>query len=65
MSNSKKKLSGFSSVAIHGGHTNDPMYAHLTPIYASSTYTFDTAEHIFIADGATQQLPKPRIKYRH
>jgi methionine-gamma-lyase len=39
-----KKLTGFSSVAIHAGHTKDPMYAHLTPIYASSTYTFDTAE---------------------
>jgi methionine-gamma-lyase len=37
-------LTGFSSVAIHGGHEADPNYAHLTPIYASSTYLFDTAE---------------------
>ena len=37
-------FSGFSSVAIHGGHTKDPNYAHLVPIYASSTYVFDTAE---------------------
>lgn len=35
---------GFGSVAIHGGHRQDPNYAHLTPIYASSTYVFDTAE---------------------
>jgi methionine-gamma-lyase len=37
-------LSGWSSLAIHGGHTQDPMYAHQTPIYASSTYVYDTAE---------------------
>ena len=36
--------SGFSSMAIHGGHEQDPNYAHLTPIYASSTYVFDEAE---------------------
>jgi methionine-gamma-lyase len=35
---------GFGSLAIHGGHRQDPNYAHLTPIYASSTYVFDTAE---------------------
>lgn len=39
-----KKLTGWSSLAIHGGHRKDPMYAHQTPIYASSTYVFDTAE---------------------
>ncbi|MBX2932675.1 MAG: aminotransferase class I/II-fold pyridoxal phosphate-dependent enzyme [Ferruginibacter sp.] len=44
MAGKKKSYSGFSSVAIHGGHTNDPNYAHLTPVYASSTYTFDDAE---------------------
>lgn len=37
-------LSGWSSVAVHAGHTPDPMYAHQVPIYASSTYVFDTAE---------------------
>lgn len=37
-------ISGFSSLAIHGGHEQDPHYAHLTPIYASSTYVFDEAE---------------------
>lgn len=35
---------GFGSVAVHGGHQQDPNYAHLTPIYATSTYVFDTAE---------------------
>src|SRR5215207_8536444 len=37
-------VTGFSSLAIHGGHYKDPNYAHLTPIYASSTYVYDTAE---------------------
>lgn len=37
-------ISGFSSLAIHGGHEKDPNYAHLTPIYASSTFVFDEAE---------------------
>ena len=35
---------GFGSMAIHGGHKLDPMYAHQTPIYASSTYVYDSAE---------------------
>ncbi len=37
-------FSGFSTLSIHGGHKQDPQYAHLTPIYASSTYVFDNAE---------------------
>ena len=37
-------LTGWSSLAIHGGHQQDPMYAHQVPIYASSTYVFDDAE---------------------
>ena len=44
MSDNEFPFTGFSSVAIHGGHRADPNYAHLTPIYASSTYVFDTAE---------------------
>lgn len=39
-----KKPTGWGSVATHGGHRKDPTYAHLTPIYASSTYMFDSAE---------------------
>src|SRR5580698_5331324 len=37
-------LSGFSSLAIHAGHVQDPNYAHLTPIYATSTFVYDDAE---------------------
>ncbi len=36
--------SGFDTVCLHGGHTPESNRAHLTPIYASSTYTFDSAE---------------------
>jgi len=37
-------LKGFGSAAIHAGHEQDPRYSHQTPIYASSTFVFDTAE---------------------
>src|SRR5688500_11919194 len=40
----KLPLKGFGSTAVHGGHVQDPRYAHQTPIYASSTYVFDNAE---------------------
>lgn len=43
MSNSKK-LIGIGSTAIHASGHNNADHAHLTPIYASSTFTFDTAE---------------------
>ena len=39
-----KHFKGFGSLAIHAGHIQDPMYAHLTPLYASSTYVYDEAE---------------------
>lgn len=39
-----KEILGFDSLCIHGGHTADAHRAHLTPIYASSTYTYDSAE---------------------
>src|SRR6478736_6315264 len=35
---------GFDTICLHGGHTPESNRAHLTPIYASSTYTFDSAE---------------------
>ena len=44
MSVNNKVFKGFSSLAIHAGQHPDPMYAHLTPIYASSTYVYDEAE---------------------
>lgn len=39
-----EELKGFSSTAIHAGHKTSDNYAHLTPIYASSTYVYDTAD---------------------
>ncbi len=42
---SQNKQLGFDTVCIHGGHQLDAKRAHLTPIYATSTYTFDSAEH--------------------
>ncbi len=41
---SEQTLSGWSSVSVHGGHKQDPLYAHQVPIYASSTFVYDTAE---------------------
>jgi methionine-gamma-lyase len=40
-----KKKAGFDTTCIHGGHKGEQHRAHLTPIYASSTYTFDSTEH--------------------
>jgi methionine-gamma-lyase len=37
-------LSGFGTMALHAGHSQDPRYAHITPIYASSTFVYDEAE---------------------
>jgi len=37
-------LKGFGSAAIHAGHQQDPNYAHQPPIYASSTFIYDTAQ---------------------
>src|SRR5688500_15078783 len=44
MADTNFPLTGFSSLAIHAGHQPDPNYAHLTPIYASSTFVYDNAE---------------------
>ncbi len=44
MPDKKFPFTGFSSVAIHGGKQDESNHAHLTPIYASSTYVFDNAE---------------------
>jgi len=35
---------GIETICVHGGHTPESNRSHLTPIYASSTYTFDSAE---------------------
>jgi methionine-gamma-lyase len=39
-----KIKAGFDTVCIRGGHVAESNRAHLTPIYATSTYTFDSAE---------------------
>ena len=39
----KKKYTGMSSAAIHASGHDNADHAHLTPIYANSTFTFDTA----------------------
>jgi methionine-gamma-lyase len=41
--NKKIPLTGISSVAIHSAGHNKQDNAHITPIYASSTFTFDSA----------------------
>jgi len=35
---------GFTSKSIHAHETKHPNAAHITPIYATSTFTFDTAQ---------------------
>ncbi len=37
-------LTGISSVAMHTSGQDNADFAHLTPIYATSTFTFDTAQ---------------------
>ncbi len=44
MSDNKFLFTGFSSLAIHGNESKHPNHAHITPIYATSTFTFDTAQ---------------------
>ena len=66
-------LSGWGSVAVHGGHEQDPLYAHLVPIYASSTFVYDEAEQgmrrfsgkeqgYIYQGGETPHLQKQKIK---
>jgi methionine-gamma-lyase len=44
MLSDKQQLKGFGSTAIHAGHETEENFAHLTPIYASSTFVYETAE---------------------
>ncbi len=41
---SKQKFTGLSSVALHAAGHDNADYSHITPIYATSTFTFDTAQ---------------------
>ncbi len=36
--------SGFDTICLHSGHITESNRAHLTPIYASSTYIYESAE---------------------
>lgn len=42
--NKKFPFTGISSVAMHASGQENADYAHLTPIYATSTFTFDSAQ---------------------
>lgn len=42
---SVKQLQGFGTACIHAGYHMEEHHSHLTPIYASSTYLFDSPEH--------------------
>lgn len=35
---------GFDTICLHGGHHTESNKAHLTPIYASSTFVYESAE---------------------
>ncbi len=42
--NTKLTPSGFDTICLHGGHQAESNRSHLTPVYASSTYVYDSAE---------------------
>lgn len=44
MPDNKFSLTCFTSLAIHGNDSKHADHAHITPIYATSTFTFDTAQ---------------------
>jgi methionine-gamma-lyase len=44
MADEKFELTGISSVALHAAGNRHAEYAHIPPIYATSTFTFDTAD---------------------
>src|SRR6266511_5200553 len=44
MANNNFAFKGISSVAIHAGEKEFSDSSHIVPIYATSTFTFDTAE---------------------
>ncbi|HVM88229.1 MAG TPA: aminotransferase class I/II-fold pyridoxal phosphate-dependent enzyme [Puia sp.] len=44
MADNKFPFTDMSSVALHAADGNNAEYSHLTPIYATSTFVFDTAE---------------------
>lgn len=42
--NNQFPLTGISSVALHASGNENAEFSHLTPIYATSTFTFDSAQ---------------------
>ncbi|MEO6490659.1 MAG: aminotransferase class I/II-fold pyridoxal phosphate-dependent enzyme [Ferruginibacter sp.] len=44
MADKKFPFTGISSIALHSADHENQEYAHVTPIYASSTFIFDTAQ---------------------
>ncbi len=55
MATEKTSSQGFNTLCIHGGHRPDGHRAHLTPIYASSTYTFEnTAQGAALFNGTEE-----------
>src|SRR5665647_2341567 len=44
MTDKKFPYTGIGSVVLHSAGHDNAEYAHLTPIYATSTFTFDTAQ---------------------
>jgi methionine-gamma-lyase len=44
MADNKFPLTSISSVALHAAGKENAEYSHLVPIYATSTFTFDTAQ---------------------
>ena len=43
MDQQRHQFKGFGSAAVHSGHSKDGNYAHIVPIYASSTFVYDEA----------------------
>ncbi|MBS1627883.1 MAG: aminotransferase class I/II-fold pyridoxal phosphate-dependent enzyme [Bacteroidetes bacterium] len=57
MSNSSFTLKGITSTAIHTASNHNAEHAHLTPIYATSTFTFNSTE-----DGAARFAGEDKSK---
>ena len=40
----KKNFKGISTVTLHSANTENDNFSHTTPIYATSTFTFDSTD---------------------
>jgi methionine-gamma-lyase len=51
-----KKPLGYSTTLLHGAHNTESNKAHVTPIYATSTFVYDTVQQTIDAfEGKTEQ----------